>query len=67
MFVGNDERGRPKQVSRTVAAIRAVGLTLRPTGRNRLHSSIDFADLDDGIARLMPCERRTVLNPYHEP
>ena len=50
----------------TVGAIQAVGLVIRPTGRNRLHHSIDFVDLDDGIERLLHCEYRTTINPYHE-
>jgi hypothetical protein len=50
----------------TVGAIRAAGLLFRPTGRNRLHHSIDFEDLDDGIDRLLICEHRTTINPYHE-
>ncbi len=50
----------------TVGAIRAAGLVIRPTGRNRLHHSIDFDDLDDGIERLLHCEYRTMINPYHE-
>ena len=40
----------------TVGAIRAAGLVIRPTGRNRLHHSIDFDDLDAGIERLLRCE-----------
>jgi hypothetical protein len=50
----------------TVGAIRAAGLVIRPTGRNPLHHSIDFDDLDDGLARLLNCECRTTINPYHE-
>jgi hypothetical protein len=50
----------------TVGAIRAVGLVIRPTGRNRLHYSVDLHDLEDGIEHLLRCEHRTVVNPYHE-
>ncbi len=50
----------------TVGAIRSAGLAIRPTGRNPLHHSIDFDDLDDGVARLLGCEHRTIVNPYHE-
>ena len=32
----------------TVGTIRAGGLLIRPTGRNRLHHSIEFEDLDEG-------------------
>ena len=49
-----------------VGAIRAAGLVIRPTGRNRLHHGIDFEDLDDGVERLLRCESRTTINPYHE-
>jgi hypothetical protein len=51
----------------TVAAIRNAGLTLRPTGRNPLHHSIDFEELEDGIGRLLRCEHRSMANPYHQP
>jgi hypothetical protein len=50
----------------TVGAIRAAGLALRPSGRNRLHHSIDFDDLESGVGSLMRCEHRTIANPYHE-
>jgi hypothetical protein len=50
----------------TVGAIRSVGLRLVPTGRRPLHHSVEFDDLDDGLARLHNCEHRTVANPYHE-
>ncbi len=49
-----------------VGAIKAAGLVLRPTGRNPLHHSIEFADLDDGVNRLLRCDHRTMDNPYHE-
>jgi hypothetical protein len=35
----------------SVGTIKAAGSSLRPTGRNRLHHSIEFADLDDGVTR----------------
>jgi hypothetical protein len=50
----------------TVGAIRAAGLRLSPSGRNPLHHSIDFDELESGVAALMVCEHRTILNPYHE-
>lgn len=50
----------------TVGAIRRAGLALRPTGRNPRHHSIDFEDLDDGIGRLLGCEHRSTVNPYHQ-
>ncbi len=49
----------------TAGAIRAADLRLVPTGRHRLHHSIEFDDLDAGLARLMACEHRTRGNPYH--
>ena len=51
----------------SAGTIKAAGLALRPTGRNRLHHSIEFADLDDGVNRLLRCDHRTMDNPYHEP
>jgi hypothetical protein len=50
----------------TVGVIRAAGLVIRPTGRNRLHHSIDFDALDDGLDRLLNCKCLTTTNPYHE-
>ena len=50
----------------TARTIRAAGLVIRPTGRNRLHDSIEFEDLDEGIDRLLHCDYRTTINPYHE-
>jgi hypothetical protein len=46
-------------------AVRRAGLRLLPTGRRTLHHSIEFDDLQDGVARLQSCEHRTVMNPYH--
>ncbi len=45
--------------------IRAAGLRLVATGRHRHHHSIEFDDLEAGLARLLACEHRTQLNPYH--
>ncbi|MGH3266721.1 MAG: hypothetical protein ACRDNS_32590 [Trebonia sp.] len=50
-----------------VGALRAAGLRLEATGRNPRHFDIGFDDLDEGIARLLSCEHRIVINPYHEP
>jgi hypothetical protein len=50
----------------TVGAVRAAGLVVRPTGRNRLHHSIEFDDLEGGIVRLLGCAHRTFVNPYYE-
>lgn len=41
----------------TVGAIHAAGLALRPTGRNPLHHSIEFDDLDD-VDRLIGAKHR---------
>ena len=49
-----------------VGAIRSAGLVLVPSGRNSLHHSIDLTDLDDALDRLIGCDHRTVVNPYHE-
>jgi hypothetical protein len=51
----------------SVGTIKAAGLVLSPTGRNRLHHSIEFVDLDDDVNRLLRCDHRTMDNPYHEP
>jgi hypothetical protein len=51
----------------TVGAIRAAGLRLSPSGRNRLHHSIDFDELAGGLSALLACEHRSIVNPYHEP
>lgn len=56
----------PQLTVMTVGAIRGSGLRLDPTGRNPRHFDVVFADLDDGIARLIGCEHRTTANPYHE-
>lgn len=50
-----------------VAAVRAIGLRLEPTGRNPLHYDIVFEDLDDGIVGLVSCEHTVWDNPYYEP
>jgi hypothetical protein len=51
----------------SVGALRAAGLRLEATGRNPHHFDIGFDDLDDGVARLLGCEHRTIVNPYHDP
>lgn len=48
------------------ATLRSAGLSLLPTGRNPLHFTVGFEDLDEGVDRLCDCEHRTVVNPYHE-
>ena len=49
----------------TSGAISAADLRLVPTGRQRPQHSIEFDDLDAGLARLTACEHRTQDNPYH--
>ena len=48
------------------ATLRSAALSLLPTGRNPLHVTVGFEDLDEGVDRLCNCEHRTVVNPYHE-
>ncbi len=50
----------------TAGAIRAAELRLEATGRNPNHFDIAFDDIDEGVARLIGCEHRTFVNPYHE-
>lgn len=50
----------------TVGAIRAAGVELVPSGRNPLHHSVDLGDLEAAVDRLLRCEHRTIVNPYHE-
>lgn len=49
-----------------VGVLRAAGLRLDPTGRNRNHFTVSFDDLDDGVERLRRCDHRLWRNPYHE-
>lgn len=51
----------------TVGTIRAAGLRLEPTGRNRRHFTVVFDELDAGVAALASCQHRVWDNPYHEP
>jgi hypothetical protein len=51
----------------TVRALRRAGLTLLPTGRHHRHFTVVLPDLDGGLEALLRCERRTFINPYHEP
>jgi hypothetical protein len=41
-------------------------LRLEPTGRNPLHFTIGFDDLEEGVRRLARCERQVMPNPYHD-
>lgn len=51
----------------TVGALRVAGLRLNPTGHNPRHFDVAFDDLEVGVAGLLNCEHRTMLNPYYEP
>jgi hypothetical protein len=46
--------------------LRAAGLRLDPTGRNRRHYTVVFDDLDSGVGALVACEHTEWINPYHE-
>ena len=50
----------------TVGAVRSAGLWIDPTGRNRLHYTVSFANLDEGVSRLCAAEHEIWKNPYHE-
>lgn len=49
-----------------VGDLRAAGFRLEPTGRNPLHFTVAFDDLEEGVARLEACEHRSWQNPYYE-
>jgi hypothetical protein len=49
-----------------VGDLRTAGLRLEATGRNPRHYDIGFEDLDEGIAKLVECNHRTVDNVYFE-
>ncbi len=51
----------------TAGVLRAAGLRLEATGRNPRHFDVSFDELDDGVARLLACEHREMVNPYHVP
>jgi hypothetical protein len=50
----------------TVGALRAVGVRLEPTGRNRRHFTVMLDDLDNGTSALLACRHQVWINPYHE-
>jgi hypothetical protein len=50
----------------TVGAIRSAGAWIDPTGRNRLHYTVWFGDLDEGVGRLCSVKHEIRKNPYHE-
>jgi hypothetical protein len=51
----------------TVRTIRALGLQLEPTGRNRRHYTLTLRSLDDDIEALVSADHHVWINPYHEP
>ncbi len=50
----------------TVAAVRAAGLRLEPTGRNPRHCTAMFENLDEDVDSLLAAEHQIWINPYHE-
>lgn len=48
-----------------VAEVRRAGLRLEPTGRNPLHYTVGFDDLDNGVTQLIGCDHLVTPNPYH--
>ena len=50
----------------TVGALRAVGVRLEATGRNRRHFTVMLDDLDAGTEALLSCRHQVWINPYHE-
>lgn len=50
----------------TVGALRRVGLSLEPTGRNPRHYTVIMPSLEEGVLALRECEQRVWRNPYHE-
>lgn len=49
-----------------VGVLRSAGFRLDPTGRNRQHFTVVFAELDRGVEALVACEHLNWVNPYHE-
>lgn len=50
----------------TVGALRGLGLTLEPTGRNPRHFDVTFNDLAQGVEKLANCVHQIMINPYYE-
>lgn len=50
----------------SAGTLRSAGFRLEATGRNPRHFDITLDDLAEGINRLVRCEHRTIVNPYHE-
>jgi hypothetical protein len=49
-----------------VRDVLAVGMRLEPTGRNPLHYTVSFDDLEDGVHRLIGCPHQVMPNAYHD-
>ena len=50
----------------TVGALRTVGVTIEPTGRNPRHFTVMLGELDAGTQALVACRHHIWVNPYHE-
>jgi hypothetical protein len=48
------------------AEVRKASLRLEPTGRNPLHYTIGFDDLDQGVGALVGCRHQVVPNRYYD-
>lgn len=46
--------------------LRRLGLGLEPTGRNPLHYTVSFDDLEKGVTQLVGCAHQVVSNPYFD-
>ncbi|MGH9188995.1 MAG: hypothetical protein ACRD0Q_03020 [Acidimicrobiales bacterium] len=44
--------------------LRQSGIKLVPTGRSP-HYTLEMGDLEDGVARLVACPQRLLMNRYH--
>ena len=49
-----------------VGDVLAAGMRLEPTGRNPLHYTVGFDDLEDGVRRLASCPHQVMPNSYHD-
>jgi hypothetical protein len=46
--------------------LRRLGFGLEPTGRNPLHYTVGFDDLEKGVTQLAGCAHQVVPNPYFD-
>ncbi|MGD9704648.1 MAG: hypothetical protein AB7Q42_08645 [Acidimicrobiia bacterium] len=49
-----------------VGALRTAWFRLDPTGRNPLHFTVVFEDLERGVDALVSCDHHSWVNAYHE-